>query len=404
MAASPSSPPVVAAVVTMAVTYALVILASLTLPVVAPMAAESLDVPAHMIGLYASLVYVGATLSSLAAPDLIARYGALRTSQGTLVIAALGLLSLLGGSVPACVVSAVLIGFAYGPGNTASGRLLSAMTSEGKRSGVFSIKQTSVPAGGALCGLVVPPLALAFGWQGAALAMALVCLGVAVAVEPWRARLDADRDRSHTLLPRISLAPVALVLAGPRLRALGLTGLVYSGMQYAYGAVLVVFLVERAGISAIDAGLILSAAMVASVVARVFWGYVADRARPEIVLGGLGVVTAGAVSASALVDAGWSRAALFALGCWFGASGFSWNGVYLALTADIAGPERVTAATSGIMTLVFLGSLAFPALYTALIAWSGYNAGLLTLAAVNGVTGVYIYLKLRQPASSPGSR
>lgn len=379
----------------MLATYALVIMASLTLPVVAPMAAESLNVPAHMIGIYTSIVYVGATLSSMATPDLVARYGALRTSQGTVVFAAAGLMALLGGNLAFAVLSALLIGFAYGPGNTASGRLLSAMTSAGKRSGVFSIKQTSVPVGGALCGLIVPALALIYGWQGAAVAVALVCLAAAFVVQPWRGRLDGDRNRDHFLLPRISFAPVALVLSGPRLRALGITGLVYSGMQYAYGALLVVFLVERAGISAIDAGLVLSAAMVASIIARVFWGYVADWARPEVVLGGLGVVTAGAAAASVLVDPGWSAAALFALGCWFGASGFSWNGVYLALTADIAGPTRVTAATSGVMTLVFVGSLVFPALYTLLITLSGFNAGLLTLAAINGVTGVYIYLKLR---------
>jgi MFS family permease len=166
-------------------------------------------------------------------------------------------------------------------------------------------------------------------------------------------------------------------------------------MQYAYGAVLVVFLVERGGVSVVDAGLVLSAAMVTSIIARIAWGYVADRMRPDIVLAGLGLITAGAVAASVLVDESWSRIALGALGCWFGASGFSWNGVYLALTADIAGHARVTTATSGVMTLVFIGSLAFPAFYSGMIAWSGYDAGLLTLAAVNAVTGVYVFIGLR---------
>lgn len=388
--------PVVAAVVTMAVTYGLVIVASLTLPVVAPSAAETFNVPAHTIGLYTAIIYVGATLSSIAAPDLTIRYGALRTSQITVVIAALGLVALLAGNIFFGVLSAFLIGLAYGPGNTASGWLLSRMTAEGKRSGVFSIKQTSVPAGGALAGLVVPPLALVMGWEGAALAMAFACLVCAVAVQPWRERLDADRDRTHPLIPRMSLAPVWFVLAERRLRVVGITGLVYSGMQYAYGAILVVFLVERGGIGVVDAGLVLSAAMVTSVVARIAWGYVADWAQAHIVLGVLGLITAAAVASSVFVDESWSRLALGALGCWFGASGFSWNGVYLALTADIAGDGRVTEATSGVMTLVFLGSLAFPAIYSVMIALSGYDAGLLTLAAVNTMTGIYVWLGLRE--------
>lgn len=395
-----SSPPVAAAVVTMLVTYASVILASMVLPVLAPTASQSLNIPARYIGLYAAILYTGAALSSLAAPNLVARHGALRTSQGAVLFAAAGLFCLALGTVASAVLSAVLIGLAYGPGNTASGRLLTAMTTPGKRSGIFSIKQTSVPAGSAVCGAAAPLLALNFGWQGAAFALGLVCLAVAAAVQPWRAVLDAGRQPDHELLPRNPFAGVALVMRGPRLRALGITGLVYSGMQYAFGAVMVAFFVDRAGVSALEAGLVLSAAMATSVVARLAWGYVADWTRSDVVLGFLGLLTAASVAAAVFVDAGWPRLALIALGCWFGAAGFSWNGVYLALVADIAGPERVAAATSGVMTFVFVGSLAFPALFAGLIAVSGYDAALLSVAAITFVTGLYVYVRLSRARAS----
>jgi len=378
----------------MFVTYGLVILASMTLPVAAPIASATLQIPARYIGLYAAILYAAAALCSLIAANLVTRFGALRTSQGALVCAAAGLVCLAGGTIASAVASAILIGFAYGPGNTASGRLLIAMTSAGKRSGVFSIKQTSVPAGAALCGVIVPPLALAIGWQAAALAMGFTCLFAAAAVQPWRAILDRDRDAGQPIFARDPFAPVSLVLRGPRLRALGITGLVYSGMQYAFGAVMVVFFVDRAGLGAIEAGLILSAAMVTSVVARLGWGFAADWTRPDIVLGLLGILTAASVVAATFVTPQWPRLALVALGCWFGAAGFSWNGVFLALVADIAGPKRVAAATAGIMTLVFVGSLAFPALFAGLIALSGYNAALLTVAAATFATGIYVYARL----------
>ena len=392
--------PLAAAVATMLATYALVIMASLTLPVTAPLAEGCLDVPARYIGLYAAIMYAAAAASSLIAANLTIRYGALRTSQGTLLFAAAGLCALAGGHIVLAALSAVLIGFAYGPGNTASGRLLTAMTAEGRRSGVFSIKQTSVPLGGALCGLIMPALALRIGWQEAALAMALFCLLAAFAVQPWRAALDGDRDPGHAPMPRRLVAPVATVMKGPRLRALGIAGLVYSGMQYAFGTVLVAFLVERAGVGAVEAGLILSAAMAASVVARMGWGYVADWTRAEAVLGLIGLLTAGSVITAMFVDTGWSRAALVALGCWFGAAGFSWNGVYLALVADIAGAKRVADATSGVMTLVFLGSLAFPALFTGLLAASGYDLALLTVAIANAITAIYLFVTLNRARRS----
>ena len=387
----------IAAVVTMLTTYALVIMASMVLPVIAPTAAATFGVPARYVGIYTSLLYCGAALSSLIAPQLIARYGALRLSQGTVIFAAAGLIALAAGVISLALISAILIGLAYGPGNTASNRLLTTLTTPGKRSGVFSIKQTSVPIGGALAGLIVPPLALAWNWQAATLAMAASCLLCAVAVQPWRAALDDDRDAAHPILPQNPVAPVRYVLANARLKALAITGLVYSGMQYAFGAIMVAFLVERANVGAIEAGLILSAAMISSVIFRLAWGYIADWTRPDIVMGLIGLLTAGSVVTAIFVDPRWPIPALLALGCWFGAAGFSWNGVFLALIADIAGTRDVATATSGGMTLVFLGSLSFPAAFTVLLLLSGYEVALASVAAVTAMAAVYCYLNLRKP-------
>jgi MFS family permease len=397
MSKHPGRPPLVVAVITMLSTYALIIMASMVLPVAAPIAAKTFEVPARFIGLYTSIVYFGAACATLIAPHLIARFGALRTSQGTVVFAAAGLFALSAGNLVLAAISAFLIGLSYGPGNTASNRLLTAMTSEGKRSGVFSIKQTSVPLGGALAGLIIPPLALLWGWQYAAAAAGLVCLGAAFAVQPWREILDGDRDPEHPIVPRDPVSPVKYVLANPKLRALALTGLVYSGMQYAFGAIMVAFLVERAGVSAIEAGLILSAAMISSVIFRLAWGYIADLTRPDIILGLIGLLTAGSVVAAMFVDPRWSLSTLLALGCWFGAAGYSWNGVFLALIADYAGGDDVATATSGSMTLVFIGSLSFPAFFTGLLVLSGYSLALGSVAAVTAVTAVYAYLQLRKP-------
>ena len=386
--------PLLAAVVTMFATYAMVILASMVLPVLAPIASGTLGIPAKYIGLYAAVLYAAAACSSMIAPSLVVRYGALRTSQLTLLFAAAGLFFLSAGTVWSAVASAILIGSAYGPGNTASGHLLTTMTAEGQRSGIFSIKQTSVPAGGAVCGILLPALALQFGWQGAAAATGTMCILLALAVQPWRSRLDDARKPDQPIWPESLLGPLTTVLNGPRLRALGVTGLVYSGMQYAFGAVMVAFFVDRAGISPVDAGLVLSAAMVASVIARLSWGYIADWTRPDIVLAGVGMLTAASVVCGTFVTPEWPRLALVALGCWFGAAGFSWNGVFLALVADIAGPERVASATSGVMTMVFFGSLLFPALFAGLVGLSGYDAALLTVAAATLIAAIYVYVKL----------
>lgn len=385
----------VAAVVTMLTTHALVILASMALPVMAPSAEATLNMPARYIGLYATVLYTGAAISTMFASDLVARFGAVRTSQITVVVAASGLLALAGGTIPLAALSAFLVGLAYGPGNTASGRLLTRLTDEGKRSAIFSIKQTSVPIGAAVAGFSLPLLAVQLGWQGAAVVAALACVAVAFLVQPWHAKLDVDRNPAHRFSVSNLFGPVRTVLRGPRLRAIGIMGLVYAGMQYAFSAVMVAFLVDRAEVGAVEAGMILSAAMVTSVVARLAWGYLADLTRSDVVLTLVGLLTAGSAVAAEFASPEWSRLALVGLGCWFGASGFSWNGVFLALAADIAGPQRVADATSGIMMLVFVGALSFPAIFTGLIAWSGYEAALRAVAAATALTAIYLLVALR---------
>ncbi|MCH8239633.1 MAG: hypothetical protein IIB62_06210 [Proteobacteria bacterium] len=53
---------------------------------------------------------------------------------------------------------------------------------------------------------------------------------------------------------------------------------------------------------------------------------------------------------------------------------------------------------------MFVGSLAFPAIFAGLIAASGYTAALLTVAAATFATGIYVYMSLsRAPQNNPPS-
>jgi len=63
---------------------------------------------------------------------------------------------------------------------------------------VFSVKQTGVPLGGALAGVVVPPLVLLGGWRLGALAVAGLCVLTALVAQAIRVENDADRDPKTT--------------------------------------------------------------------------------------------------------------------------------------------------------------------------------------------------------------
>ena len=101
-------------IVTLAI-QAMVSMAMLTVPAIAPAFAQRLALPVSLLGVYVALLYCGAIMSSLMAGQMVRRYGAIRVSQGGLVLCALGLFTVLLPAVPAVVLGAVMIGLGYGP-------------------------------------------------------------------------------------------------------------------------------------------------------------------------------------------------------------------------------------------------------------------------------------------------
>ena len=226
--------------VTLAI-QAMVSMALLALPVMAPVVALALGVSATYIGLYVAVVYAGAMLASLAAGAAVARFGAIRVSQSGLVLCAAGLALCAVPSVVTLALGALLIGLGYGPITPASSHLLALTTPAHRMSVVFSVKQTGVPLGGALAGAGVPGLLLLVDWQGALLVVAAVNLLCALVAQPLRTTLDADRD-AHASLALGNLAqPIKLVLSHPALTLLAGCSFVFSCAQLSLTTYLVVY-------------------------------------------------------------------------------------------------------------------------------------------------------------------
>jgi hypothetical protein len=116
-------------------------------------------------------------------------------SQLALGLSALGLLLLSGAAAAAGRRWAPWIsGLGYGPITPASSQMLARTTDPRHYALVFSIKQTGVPLGGVVAGLLVPPLALGAAPMPALLATAALCLAGAAAAVPLRAALDRTRE------------------------------------------------------------------------------------------------------------------------------------------------------------------------------------------------------------------
>lgn len=381
----------------------LVSTAALTVPVMAPVAARAIGVSPTLVGVFVALVYGGGMVSSVASGDLVARYGAIRVSQCCLALCAAGLALAALGSGPAMAASGLIIGFGYGPVTPASSHILAKTTPPHLRSFMFSLKQTGVPAGGALAGAMVPPLVLLAGWQQAALAVAAACAVLALVAEPARALLDGDRVPDRRISLGAVLEPLRLVFAYPRIRELALVSFFFSAIQLCLTAYLVTFLTRDFALSLVAAGLVLSVAQGAGIGGRLLWGFLADRffaARALLAFLGLGMGLASL--ATALFPHDWPLAALVAVGAAFGATAVGWNGVYLAEVVRLAPEGRAGAATGGALFFTYFGVVLGPPTFGAVVAATGsHGAGYIAFAIPAILGGGFLLAgHLRQPAGS----
>ncbi len=367
--------------VTLAI-QAMVSLALLAVPVMATVVAQALGAPATLIGVFVAIAYVGAILASLASGSAVGRFGAIRVSQAGLLLCAAGLLLCTVPSVPAVAVGAFLIGLGYGPITPASSHLLAITTPPQRMSLVFSIKQTGVPLGGLLAGAIVPGLVVLAGWQSALLVAAGANVASAIASEPLRAELDADRRADRPLRFGNLLQPLRLVLSQRALKRLAAFSFVFSAVQLSLSTYLVTYLQVALGYGLVKAGLALSVAQAGGIAGRIVWGFVADRwLGARLALAALAGLMAVCAVGTALLNAQVPPVLVLALLVVFGASAIGWNGVYLAEVARQAPPGMASMATGGTLAVTFFGTVLGPALFGAMASLGGgYRAGFAALA------------------------
>ena len=388
-------------VVTLAI-QTLVAVAVYCAPVIAPVAVRDLVVAPSAIGWFIATAYLGSMIGSASAGGWMARVGPIRMSQIGLVACLIGLALAASAMLPLVLLGAFVIGLGYGPTTPASSLILVRATPPSLISLTFSIKQTGVPAGGAIAGALVPALILVFGWRATAIAIGAGCLALALAIEPWRARYDRGLNPRAEVTLRAIVAPIALVLQDARLRQMAVTSFIYGGVQITLVTYLVTFLVDRFALTLVLAGFVMSVSQVASIAGRVLWGLFADRFfRRRTMLGLLGLGMGLSAIATLASSPEWPRWLLFAFASVFGATAVGWNGVFLAEVARIAPAARVSEATGGCLFFTFLGVVVTPPAFNAALALSASYATAYAAFGVPALIAGAWLLVTRPPLSEP---
>ncbi|MBM2849963.1 MAG: hypothetical protein HW418_2905 [Anaerolineales bacterium] len=366
--------------------------------VIAPAIITDLRIDAAWIGIYFGLTAAASLVAQLGCGSFIVRLGALRVSQISLVLLAAGTALAALGTPLALVLSAIICGGGGAVSTPASSHLLSRVSSPRYMPMVFSIKQTAVPAGLLLAGLLGPQLTEWTGWRVTMLFSASACAVFALMLQPLRRIFDTDRVPTRIFRLSDFKATVTSVLGTPGLRALSFACLAFNGLQAVVTAYFVVYL-TTIGYTPVAAGFAFSVAVAVAVPGRILWGWLGSSyVSPRVMMAGLALGMAGSVGLLALCSAGWPALLVGLIACALSATALSWHGILLAETARAAPEGMRGGVTGGVLSFGQVGALALPLVYSGLLDLTGsYGIGFVVCGVPALLVGVQL---LRQRATS----
>ncbi len=382
---------------------ALVSMAVFTPSILAPAAHAEIGVAPTAVGIFIALVFMAAAFAAPLAGGRVVRSGPMRVNQQCLLWAGAGI-ALFASASPALIAcGALAIGMGYGPLTPAGSAVLSRRAPARLRNVIMSIRQSGVTLGGAVAGVLVPPLIIAHGWRLAAFIVAALCVLFVVVLQTVRERYDAERTDVRHASHSSHAAMLRMVFRHRELRQGALTSFTYSGAQMCFGSFLVVFLTDRAGMGLVEAGAVYSTAMISGIVGRLAWGAVADYFdRARLVLAMIGAITALCSFTIALVSPQWPHVAIVVLCVVFGASAFGWNGLYVAEIARIAPGGNVALATGAALSFTFLGIVVMPVVFWLLVTLTGGYTASFMLIGTLALAGGLLFLRQQGPRATAG--
>lgn len=355
--------PALALTVTLAV-QTLAALSQSAPAVLAPVLATELNVGAQQIGNFTGLLYIFAMTSGLLLSSYIGRFGALRFSQVAMLMCAAGLLACTGGNLIAVAGGAIAIGIGYGLANPTAAAILGRNVTAANRGLFFSIKQTGVPLGIAISGLIVPFILSAYHWRAALICCAIACVLCAVSMQPTGAIFDHRLHRSRAPSARKLLSPLYSVWNNRQQRQLALASLAYASTQVCFLVFLVTYLTLEHKLELVTAASVLAAAQIACVAARPFWGWVADLwGSPGKLLGILGIAMYAACLILAALPAASTAYRYFIFATLCSVTAVAWNGVFFAELVRISAKDDLATVTGGIQFFTFGGAMVGPVIF-----------------------------------------
>ena len=209
------------------------------------------------------------------------------------------------------------------------------------------------------------------GLAGNVITLGTGCLGLGILFQSVRQRFDANRNPSHKINFSQGYDTVKGVIFPREFRELVCAIFTFCGLQGAFGAFFVAYLVEVMNMSLAEAGGIFATAQAASIAFRIIWGWLAGISGTRPVLAGLGISMAIIAICCGLITSHWPNWLITSIAIAYSATAISWHGVILAEVARLSQSGQTATNTGGVLAFANAGQTAYPALFSVLLAAGG---------------------------------
>ena len=382
----------------------------ITMPILADRIAENFDISRAWLGLYLFVQNIASIITAMCCGGFILRYGAVRISQwallmmgGSLIIISLKIIWLY-------PFGAILLGLG-GVLTPASSHLLARVCPPKIAALIFSIKQTGVPLGSLVGGLLIPFLlgvsvyisslktSIHVDAFGAAFITALLVYFIIIILQPVRDYFDSDRQPDVKISFSNVTNTMKKVASTPELRDLAFGSFSFGGLQSIFAGFFILFLIDGLGFSEIEAGKAFAISSFTAVGARILWGYIGSvYFSARIVLGFIGMFAGIASILTGLYDEAWSYTLIISVAILYNITALSWHGILLAEIARLTSRETVASITGGVLAFTSIAMMIYPAIYGILLAiTNSYSTGFILLSIPAFIGGVLLF---RSPIKS----
>ena len=318
-------------------------------------------------GFLMSAVYGGATLASALVGGLSLRFGVLPVIVGSLAYMGImaGLSFLLPNYVSVFFVMA-LAGIGYASLNPAINQGLLRMTPPRLRGTGMSMKQLGITMGGAVSALLLPPIALQFGWKYGLLTAGLLTVGGGIfllTVSLLGSGLPGSDGQPAAR--RNHLGSVSKLLRHPSVISLSLSAFLLTLAQMSFFMYWALFLEEDHGLALLQATQLLALAQAAGIVGRIIWGSISDgffahhrhRALQAICL------ISAVVTLMLYLNPDAGKPIIMIIGVILGFNLSGWGAVYQTALVESVSPDLAGTATGVSLTLVYSALFAGPVMF-----------------------------------------